>query len=64
MKKARDIIRKFDLKEDELDKQLREAMGDVADPLENVYEDSVKHFEPDSILSGRILDVINDDPVQ
>ncbi|MHC4861990.1 MAG: S1 RNA-binding domain-containing protein, partial [Planctomycetota bacterium] len=63
MKKARDIIRKFDLPEDELEKQIDEAMGGPEASLDTVYEDSVKHFESDSILRGRVLDVINDDVI-
>ena len=31
--------------------------------IDNVYEQSVKHFEVDSILTGTILDVINDDVI-
>ncbi len=63
MKKSRDTIRKFDLSDEELEKQLAEAMGAVEGSLGTEYEDSVKHFEVDSILKGRILNVINDDVI-
>ncbi len=63
MKKARDIIRKYDIKEEDLEKQLSEALGEGEAELAEVYEDSVKHFEVDSILKGRILDVRNNDVI-
>ena len=63
MKKARDLIRKYELKTDELDKQLETAMTSPEGSIDNVYEQSVKHFEVDSILTGTILDVINDDVI-
>jgi small subunit ribosomal protein S1 len=63
MKKARDLIRKFDLTDEQLQQQLTEAMGGVDDPMGSVYEDSVKNFEVDSILRGQILNVINDDVI-
>ena len=63
MKKARDLIRKYELKTDELEKTLTEAMTSPEGSIDNVYEQSVKHFEVDSILTGTILDVINDDVI-
>ena len=50
------------------EQQLNEAMGAVEQgegesALGGAYEDSVKHFEVDSILTGTILDVINDDVI-
>ncbi len=62
-KKAKDIIRKFDLTDEELAAKVNEALGGGTAPLEGIYEDSVKNFEVDSILRGRILDVINDDVI-
>jgi len=63
MKKARDIIRKYELKSDELEKQLNAAMTSPEESIDSVYEQSVQHFEVDSILTGTILDVINDDVI-
>ncbi|MCU0726232.1 MAG: 30S ribosomal protein S1 [Planctomycetes bacterium] len=63
MKKAKDVIRKYDLAEDDLEAKVKEAMGAGETPIDSVYEDSVRNFEVDSILKGRILDVINDDVI-
>ncbi|MBI2920791.1 MAG: 30S ribosomal protein S1 [Planctomycetes bacterium] len=49
---------------DELEKQADAAMG-VLTPtvLQKHYEESVKDFEVDTILKGRILNIVNDDVI-
>ena len=63
MKKAKDLLRKYELKTEEFEKQLETAMASPEEDIGSVYEQSVQHFEVDSILTGTILDVINDDVI-
>jgi small subunit ribosomal protein S1 len=59
-----ELVKRLDLPEDELDRQVREALGDAqADQIGKLYEESVKNFEPDQILSGKILSKAGDDAI-
>ncbi|MCE9583994.1 MAG: 30S ribosomal protein S1 [Planctomycetes bacterium] len=49
---------------DQLEKQADEAMGVLTVAvLQKHYEESVKDFEIDTILKGRVLNIINDDVI-
>jgi hypothetical protein len=62
--KSRQIVKKYDLKKEELEAQLDAALGDKAgQDVAAIYEGSVGNFETDTIHSGRIVDVINDEVV-
>jgi len=58
------LVKKFDLNQEELDRQVLEALGAVkAGDMGEVYNQSVKNFEVDSILRGRIVNIINSDVI-
>src|SRR4030095_10213803 len=58
------LVKKFDLSQDDMDRMLCNAMGSVQ-PAEmgEVYTQSVKNFEADSILRGRIVNIVNSDVI-
>src|SRR5438477_12780935 len=59
-----ELVKRLDLPEDELDRQVREALGDQQpDAIGKLYEESVKNFEPDQILTGKILSKAGDDAI-
>jgi small subunit ribosomal protein S1 len=59
-----ELVKRLDLPEDELDRQVREALGEAdADQIGKLYEESVKNFEPDQILTGKILSKGADDAI-
>jgi small subunit ribosomal protein S1 len=58
------LVKKFDLSPEELDRQLREALGaSSAEEMGEVYNQSVKNFEVDSILKGRIVNIVGNDVI-
>lgn len=58
---ARDIVRKFSLSNDELDKKADEAMALVGqEKLGQRISDSVREFKPDEIVKARVLAIRND----
>jgi small subunit ribosomal protein S1 len=58
------LVKKFDLNQEELDRQVLEALGAIkAGDMGEVYNQSVKNFEVDSILRGRIVNIINSDVI-
>ncbi|MCZ6574282.1 MAG: 30S ribosomal protein S1, partial [Planctomycetota bacterium] len=64
MARGRDVVRKYDLPPEELDRKVQEALAEL-DPqeMEQDYENSVKEFEVDSVLKGRVLNVVNDEVI-
>jgi len=61
---ANPIVKQFDLTPEEVDRQVREALGVVKpEDMGEVYNQSVKNFEVDSILKGRIVNIINNDVI-
>src|SRR5256885_4636897 len=59
-----ELVKRLDLPVDELDRLTREALGDAdADAIGKLYEESVKNFEPDQILTGKILSLSGDDVI-
>ncbi|MDH3591131.1 MAG: 30S ribosomal protein S1 [Planctomycetota bacterium] len=64
MVKGIDVVRKYDLPSQELDEKVAEAFRDFdGEVVEKRYEESVKEFEPDTILKGRVLNVVNDEVI-
>ena len=59
-----ELVKRLDLSADELDRLTREALGEQ-DPeaIGKLYEESVKNFEPDQILQGKILSLSGDDVI-
>ncbi len=59
-----ELVKRLELAEDELNRQVREALGEAdTDAIAKLYEESVKHFEPDQILRGKILSMAGDDVI-
>ena len=64
MAKGIDVVRMYDMPEDELDAKTTEAFAGIK--LEDMglkYEESVREFEEDTILKGRVLNVVNDEVI-
>jgi small subunit ribosomal protein S1 len=55
----RDILGEIGLSREDLEKHVTEAMGDQEEmALNKMYEESIKNFEVDTILKGRIINMI------
>ena len=64
MARGIDVVRKYDLPRDELDQKVEEAFKELSQTdVEHKYEESVKEFEPDTILKGRVLNVVNEEVI-
>jgi small subunit ribosomal protein S1 len=61
--KSRGVLKRHDLAEAEVSRQVEEVMGPPGTPLPAQYEESIRSFDTDSILKGRIVNVINDEVV-
>jgi len=61
--KSRTALKKYDLPPDEVERRVEEIMGPRGSPLPPGVEDSIKSFEADTILKGRIVNVVNDEVV-
>src|SRR5688572_14803602 len=61
---VKDLVRRFDADAGEVDAEVARALGDTSkEALDKRYEDSVKTFQADTIISGRILRVIGTEVV-
>jgi len=57
-----ELVRKYDLSPEELERRLQEALSSRSpENIGTIYEDSVKSFEAESILKGRVINVVGDD---
>jgi len=64
MARGIDVVRKYDLPAEELDEKVLEAFAELpAEDIERQYEDSVREFEPETILKGKVLNVINQEVI-
>ena len=64
MAKGIDVVRKYDLTEEELDLRVNEAFAELGpEHMAQQYEESVREFEEDTILKGRVLNVVNDEVI-
>jgi len=60
----REVLKYIGMTPDQLEKQADQAMGSLTtEVLQKHYEESVKDFEVDTILKGRILNIVNDDVI-
>ncbi|MCZ6792269.1 MAG: 30S ribosomal protein S1, partial [Planctomycetota bacterium] len=58
------LVKQFDLDPDDLKTQIAEAMGlSDATEMESAYNESVQDFEVDSVLKGRIVNILNNDAI-
>jgi small subunit ribosomal protein S1 len=59
--KQKDIVKRLSIAQDDLDKEVADAMGEIAsDDMRQLYEDSTKEFEPDKIVQGKVINITND----
>ncbi len=64
MARGIDVVRKYDLPPEELEQKVLEALAEVpAQDIERQYEDSVREFEPETILKGKVLNVVNQEVI-
>ncbi|HEX5136838.1 MAG TPA: 30S ribosomal protein S1 [Planctomycetota bacterium] len=64
MARGIDVVRKYDLPLEELEQKVIEAFADLpAQDVERQYEDSVREFEPETILKGKVLNVVNQEVI-
>ncbi|MHC4224898.1 MAG: 30S ribosomal protein S1 [Planctomycetota bacterium] len=64
MARGIDVVRKYDLSKEELDAKVQEAFAELpAENMEQRYEDSVREFEEETILKGKVLNVVNDEVI-
>jgi len=64
MARGIDVVRKYDLPDDELDAKVQEAFAELeTGAMEKQYEASVREFSADTILSGKVLNVVNQDVI-
>jgi len=60
MARGIDVVRKYDLPADELEQKVAETFAEFeGQDVERHYEESVREFEPDTILMGKVLNVVN-----
>src|SRR5262245_47663452 len=58
------IVKQFDLPDTELEKEVKTALGGIASTqMGDLYNKSVQDFELDSILKGRVVNILNDDVI-
>jgi small subunit ribosomal protein S1 len=58
------IVKQFDLSSDEVERQLVAAMKEFdAERISDAYDKSVRDFTQDSIVTGKIVNIINDDAI-
>ncbi len=58
------LVKKFALSQEDLDREVLAAFGSVkSDDMTEVYNQSVKNFEAESILRGKIVNIINGDVI-
>lgn len=56
--KQKDIVKKHQIPAEELQRELEDAMKDLPkEKVETSYEESIKNFEPNTIVSGRIISI-------
>ena len=61
MLKQKSIVKQNTLSEEELQKAISEAMEGVSlDQMATIYEESIKDFEPEKIVKGRVLNISSD----
>ncbi len=61
---SRDIVRQFGPSEDEVDRLLEQCLaGDTPAGTAALYEDSVRNFSLDTVLKGRVIEVIGNDVI-
>ena len=60
---SRDVIRKLGPSDEEVERLLAQAMRADTSVAETEYDNSIKNFQQDSILSGRVIGILNQDVI-
>jgi len=60
---SRDIIKKFAPTDEEIDKMLLASLKTDVSFAEKDYDESIKNFQQDSILKGKVISIINQDVI-
>lgn len=61
MKIQKDIIKQYQIPEEQLEREVAEAMGEVdLTQMSCLYEESIKDFESEKIVKGRVLSIASD----
>lgn len=60
---SKNLIKKYELENNELSKRIDEAMSNGSTDLTTLYEDSIKNFELETILRGKVINVVNQDVI-
>ncbi|MFH2001646.1 MAG: 30S ribosomal protein S1 [Planctomycetota bacterium] len=56
------LLKKYDIAPDMLDSAIQEALGEGSpDDLTQLYEDSIKNFNVDTIIKGRVMRILNNE---
>ncbi len=64
MARGIDVVRKYDLPDEELDAKVQEAFAELeTGAMEKQYEASVREFAAETILTGRVLNVVNQEVI-
>jgi small subunit ribosomal protein S1 len=61
--KSLHIVKRHDMPDHEIERVVEEVMGPSGTPLPPEYEQSIRSFDPDTILKGRIVSLVNDEVV-
>ena len=62
--KKKSIIKQFEIPQEKLQEELELAMADVPEEaMANQYEESIKEFEPEKIVPGRVISIANDNVI-
>ena len=62
--KKKDIIKQYEISPDELEEQVALALADFPEiEMAEQYEESIKEFEPEKIVSGRVISIANDNVI-
>ena len=60
---SREIINKFAASDADIEKMLAASLAESGEFGENQYEDSIKNFQQETILMGKVISLINDDVI-
>ncbi len=55
-------VKQFELPEEEIEKQLKEALGDGGEEaLQKAYDEAIRDFEPNTIIKGKVVNILDND---
>ncbi|MCB9831170.1 MAG: 30S ribosomal protein S1 [Planctomycetes bacterium] len=60
---SRQTIKKYAASDADIEKMLAEYVGTGETMREGAYEESIKNFQQDTILEGKVISIINDDVI-